>query len=280
MMAQENRISRDLFFKICFMYFANYILKILEIDEEIIEIKPTESITLKNIEKPKIFNEFLDFVAITKSGKILIFEFKKNSLRMSDLKQVFSYYKSFYCKNEGPVKTIIITISDKGKITEYDNDDLTYHPQIIKTKTIDKQQDLSIIRDKLKREVKLTSYECALLITFPLFKLEESEVEITEEMCKNIKKKKNCIPEEELDKITIAMYLNIIEYIDEDKQNRLMEMIGLAEKIEGIIAQIRNEARNDEKKNIINRLRENISIDEIARLLGTNKMEILNILQK
>lgn len=279
-MAQENRISRDLLFKICFMYFANYILKILGIDEEIIEIKPTESITLKNIEKPKIFNEFLDFVAITKSGKILIFEFKKNSLRTNDLKQAFSYYKSFYCKNEGPVKTIIITISDKGKITEYDNDDLTYHPQIIKTKTIDKQEDLSIIRDKFKREVKLTPCECSLIITFPLFKIKESEAEITEEMCNNIKKKKDCIPEEELDKIIIAMYLNIIEYIDEEKQNELMEMIGLAEKIEGIISQIRNEARTDGEKNIINRLLKNTSIDEIARLLGTNKMEVLNILQK
>lgn len=41
-MSQEERINRDLLFKICFMYFANHILKILGIDEEIVEISPTE----------------------------------------------------------------------------------------------------------------------------------------------------------------------------------------------------------------------------------------------
>ena len=81
----EKRINRDLMFKICFMYFANYMLKILGINEEIVEISPTELIGLESINKPKIFNNFLDFVAVTKSGKIIFFEFKKNTLRTKDL---------------------------------------------------------------------------------------------------------------------------------------------------------------------------------------------------
>jgi hypothetical protein len=60
------------------MYFANYILKILGINEEIVEISPTELIGLESISKPKIFNNFLDFAAITKSGK----SYFSNSRRM------------------------------------------------------------------------------------------------------------------------------------------------------------------------------------------------------
>jgi len=62
-MSQENRTNRDLIFKIGFIYFANYIPKILEIEEEIVEISPTELIGLESIRKPKIFNNFLDFAA-------------------------------------------------------------------------------------------------------------------------------------------------------------------------------------------------------------------------
>lgn len=52
------------------------------------------------------------------------------------------------------------------------------------------------------------------MIAVPLFKIKENDAEITEEMCKYLKEKKNCIPEKELDNMVPAMYLNIIEYID------------------------------------------------------------------
>jgi len=52
------------------------------------------------------------------------------------------------------------------------------------------------------------------MIALPLFKIKENDAEITEEMCKYLKEKKNCIPEKELDNMVPAMYLNIIEYID------------------------------------------------------------------
>ena len=71
------------------MYFLVHILKVLGIDEEIEEIMPTEKITFKKIGKQKIFENFLDFQALTKSGKILIFEVKKNPLTKKDLKQAY-----------------------------------------------------------------------------------------------------------------------------------------------------------------------------------------------
>jgi hypothetical protein len=50
-------------------------LKVLGIDEEIEEVLPTEHIAFENIDRPRIFDNFLDFHMKAKSGKILIFEF-------------------------------------------------------------------------------------------------------------------------------------------------------------------------------------------------------------
>ncbi len=283
-MVEKIRNNRDLMFKICFMYFANFVLKILEIDEEIVEISPTELIGIKNIKKPKIFNNFLDFAAITNSGKIILFEFKKNTLRTNDLKQSYKYFKHVYCKNQTHVDFIIITISDKGKIKEFIDKPLSFKPEIIKTKTINKQKDLSILRNKFKHNYKINSYDCTLMITLPLFKTDESEAEITEEMCIYIKKKSDCIPEEDLDNVILAMYLNILEYIDESKQEELMEMIGLTEKINGVISELKNAARAEGEKNgrkdIINRLLEKFTSDDVSEMLEIEKTALLNMLEE
>ncbi len=76
-MTLETQRNRDLLFKICFMYFLKHILRALGIDEEIKDILPTEKIIFENNKKPKIFDNFMDFRVLTKSGKIIIFEFKK-----------------------------------------------------------------------------------------------------------------------------------------------------------------------------------------------------------
>ena len=210
-MSIENQKNRDLFLKICFMYFLNNILNVLDIDEEIDDILPTELITVDKKGRLKIFDDLQDFRVSTKSGKIIIFEFKKNTLRSDDLQQLYNYYKRTYCKEKTDIIAILIVISKEGKITEYKELDITYHPRIIKTKKINKQEDLKIIRDKFENNEILTSMQCSLLITFPLFELNEKESKIVEEMCNNIKFKKHCIPKEKIDEIIMAMYLNILE---------------------------------------------------------------------
>lgn len=174
--------------------------------------------TFESIGKPKIFNRFLDFTILTKSGKIIIFEFKKNKLTEKDFKQLFDYYKPEFCKDEDNVRTIFIVISKEGMISEYEVSDIRFCPTIIKTKLINKHKDLKVIRDKFENNKILDSRECSLLIAFPLFELGESEDAIVEEMCLNIAQKGDCILDDELDGIIIGMYLNIVEYIDVEKQ--------------------------------------------------------------
>jgi hypothetical protein len=274
------------------MYFLVHILKVLGIEEEIVEILPSEKITFKKIGKRKIFDNFLDFQVLTKSGKILIFEFKKNPLTKNDLKQAYEYYDRTHCREKSDVKLILIVLSAKGKITEYTKLDITYPPQIIKTKKINKQKDLSIIRDKLEHDKELTMTECSLLIALPLFELKESEAEITEEICRYIVGKKHCISKDIIDEMTMAMYLNIIEYVDDERQEELLEMINMAETYQGVIAQIKNEGKtqwinkgrndgitegiNKGERNIIIRLLETHTIEEVATLLGMETSEILN----
>ena len=202
----ENIKNRDIFLKFCFMYFLVHILKVLGIDEEIDEILPSEQITFQKIGKEKIFDNFLDFQVLTKSGKILVFEFKKRTLTNDDLKQAFEYYDRVHCKQKADVKLIIIVLSNNGRIKEYTKLDITFHPEIIKTKSINKQKDLSIIRHKLEHNNDLTLYECSLLVALPLFELEESEADIIREVCELIKYKSDCIPNEIVDEISVAMY--------------------------------------------------------------------------
>lgn len=79
-----------------------------------------------------------------------------------------------------------------------------------------------MIRDKFENNEILDSRECSLLIAFPLFELGESEDAIVEEMCMNIAQKGDCIPDDELDGIIIGMYLNIVEYVDVEKQGHVL----------------------------------------------------------
>ena len=277
-MAEKIKNNRDQFLKFSFMYFLEHILKVLGIDEEIDEIMPTEMISFKKIGKRKLFDSFLDFHVVTKSEKILIFEFKKNPLTKNDLKQAFEYYDRLHCQKKADVKLIIILLSKDGKIREYTKLDITYHPQIIKTKKINKQKPLSIIRDKLQHNKKLTEEEISLLITLPLFDIKESEADITGEICGYMKYKRHCIPENLYDKMVLAMFLNIEEYVDEEKKEKLLEMINMAEAYQGVISEIRNEGRNKERKSIIIRLLKKLSVEEVAELLEMKSSEIEDML--
>ena len=286
LMSIENTKNRDLFIKACFIYLLNNILKILGIDEEVIDTIPTEYITEDKKENFKILDSLLDFAGLTESGKIIIFEFKKNTLRTKDLKQVYDYYRQVYCKEKTDVISIIIVISKYGEIYEYSELDITFHPQIIKTKEINKQEDLKIIRDKFRNNHKLTSMECTLLSTFPLFDIAESESQIIEEVCTNIKNKKHCIPKDEIEQIVRGMYLNILEYIDPEKQETLMEMIGVEDiKQRGDFAKIRKAERENiekrgekrGKKEIVDSLLKNYPLKTVSEMINIPISEIRSI---
>lgn len=285
-MAVEHQRNRDLLVKICFMYFLVNILKALGINEEIEDILPTEKITFENVKKPKLFDNFMDFRVLTKSGKIIIFEFKKNRLTTNDLKQLYEYYKPEFCKNDQNTKSMFIVISKGGNISEYQVSNMKFCPEIVKTKEINKQKDLKIIRNKFENNRKLNSYECSLVVAFPIFELEENEDTIVEEMCNNIRDKPHCIPVEESDTIVMGMYLNILEYIVPEKQKKLMENIKMEEKTEGLIASIisQGEKLGIEKgiekgeRNIIRKLLNKYSIDEISDMLDRKPSEIHHII--
>ena len=301
-MTKKIHKNRDLFLKFCFMHFLVHMLKVLGIDEEIEEVLPTEHIAFENIDRPRIFDNFLDFHMKAKSGKILIFEFKKHALTTKDLKQAYKYYDRIHCKYRADVKLIVIVISKKGKLKEYTTVDFTYHPQIVKTKTINKQKDLSIIRDKLKCDIELSLEESSLLVALPLFDLNEGEAEITEEICKYIKNKKHCIPKEVFGKIVVAMFFNITEYIEPEKQDKLLEMIGVAEEYKGLLAEIRDEGKAkwinegklegrlegklegrlegklEGKRDIINAMLKKFSIDTVCDFLDMERSEVEDIL--
>ena len=120
--------------------------------------------------------------------------------------------------------------------------------------------------------------ECTLLSTFPLFDIGESESQIIEEVCTNIKNKKHCIPKDEMEQIVRGMYLNILEYIDPEKQETLMEMIGVEDiRQRGDFAKIRKKERENGKKEIIDSLLKNYPLKTVSEMINIPISEIRNI---
>ena len=273
-MSVENERNRDIFLKFCFIYFLNHILTALGIDEEIVDMLPTEKISYKKTGRIKIFNNLFDFKALTKSGKIIIFEFKKNILRTDDLKQAFDYYTREFCRNDEDVELIMIVLSKGGKIKEYAKLNLTFHPTIIKTKKINKQKDLNQIKNKFDNNEKLTIQECSLLIALPLFDVKESESDIVRQTCLDIKNKKDCIPEEKLDEVIIGSYLNIIEYVDVSDQKELMEMIGMAKKAKGVLESYKEEMKLEMKDDVKAEVKEEVKAEVVQEIKGEYDIEM------
>ena len=60
-------------------------------------------------------------------------------------------------------------------------------------------------------------------------------------------------------------------------------MIGLAEKIEGVLSELRNEARlegmSKERRNIVNKLLEKHSADDVCKMLDIEISELTAILE-
>ena len=69
-------------------------------------------------------------------------------------------------------------------------------------------------------------------MALPLFKTGINEDVLVEKVCELIRDKSDCIPSEILDEISVAMYLNIVGYIGENKQDELLEMIDMDRKCE------------------------------------------------
>ena len=179
----------------------------------------------------------------------------------------------------------MVVISKFGKITEFTDLDLTFHPKIIKTKKINKDKDLKCIFDKFENNEMLTLRESSLLGALLLFERGISENILVERVCRYIRDKSDCISSWILDEISVAMYLNILEYVD--KQDELLVWIDMDKKCEGIMAQIKNESKKEgikeggvkTEKSIIKTLLESLSLNDVARYLHKGKSEILKILE-
>ena len=118
---------------------------------------------------------------------------------------------------------------------------------------------------------KLSFIQSSLLVALPLFETGVCGDVLVEKVCECIRDKSDCISSEILDEIIVAMYLNIVEYVDSDKRDELLEVIDMEEKCEGIIAQIRNDEWVKSEKSIIVTLLELFAIDDVARYLHKDK---------
>ena len=105
-----------------------------------------------------------------------------------------------------------------------------------------------------------------------------SEAEIVKQTCKYIRDKKILIPEEKLEEIGIITYLNILEYIDENEQEKYMEMIEMPKKFKGFLEKLKEESYNEGF--IHGWIELGGSIEELSERTGTPLDKIYEILNQ
>lgn len=118
-----------------------------------------------------------------------------------------------------------------------------------------------------------------MLIAFPLFEIDESEDVIVEEICEYIEKKSHCIPPDELDNVVAGMYLNIVEYIEFEKQDKMLEKIDMETKTQGVIESLTNQSFVDGRKSLMDEFLENHSMEEVAGFLGISLSELQDMIK-
>ena len=82
------------------------------------------------------------------------------------------------------------------------------------------------------------------------------------------------------------MYLNILEYIEFEKQDNLIEMIDMATRTEGVFAKMKREERNEGRtegiiegeRNIILELLKTKTLTEVSNMLNKDVSEIQKII--
>lgn len=89
-----------------------------------------------------------------------------------------------------------------------------------------------------------------------------------------------------LDENILGMYLNILEYIEVEKQDNLIEMIDMATRTEGVFAKMKREERNEGRtegiiegeRNIILELLKTKTLTEVSNMLNKDVSEIQKII--
>lgn len=86
-----------------------------------------------------------------------------------------------------------------------------------------------------------------------------------------MKNKNHCIPEEKIDEMVIAMYLNILEYVpDDERQKELMGKLKMATKSVRLIESIKERGLSELFKKAI----KHSSAEELARVHGMDVSEV------
>lgn len=254
--------NRDEYVKICELGYANTLLEVIDVNEEIERILPTEIINLN------LDNRFTDIRGLTKSGKIMILEGQTGVLLESDFFRYYDYYRDTFCDFYNDVIFIIICLSEgNNRKRAMVEENICFKPLVVELKKINGSKYLKRLRSKFKKQVELDHQDCGLLVHLPLFKLPISEKDYVREICGYIKKY-SCIPEDEKYRVIPAMYLNIEKYIDDEyEQEKLLEEINMLKYCENGLDRERRLAREDEAKKVTKQVTENLA----CKLLRSNQ---------
>ena len=78
----------------------------------------------------------------------------------------------------------------------------------------------------------------------------------------------------------MGLYFGIVGFVDEEKQNELMEMINMTTVYKGVVRELEKKGERRGKRMIISRLLEHSSYPQVARQLGMDEREVRKIMMR
>lgn len=264
------------------------IFKECEIEEEIVEVLPTEY-------QYKFNTYHLDYLCKTSDGVLRNIEFQSTKISKEDIKRFMTYGIVVNFEKYACVETLIIaTYPTKNKTYNYRiNKDTIYKVRLISLKNFDGDSRLERIENKIKNKEKITKEDVHDIVLLPLMNSIHSPQDILVKTIylanKCITSKKCLLHIKSLQPLLVAKLFKD----DEKEMKRLFDVIdmriryfeekieeGIKQGIEQGLEQGKTQGKEEQLFEVYKNLSEKFTLDEIAELLKKDKKELQAIITK
>ena len=227
----------DIILKLIIITYSNEFLKLIGEKRTIKRILKTNIITKKGRRL------YLDFLCELNDNTLLNIEFQFSGPYGDDLDRFFDYNIHSQVEYDKICETIIFSFktSNSGQKTRRMGFSKTIHPKFFYLGDIDFMKKLNTIENKFENNLNLTNMDEILLMLMCLVPKYKNKQEILERICRLLKKPE-LFDEEKIDTFKAVIGLEIRNFINEDKHEKMLGELNMTPESEKIISQAITEA--------------------------------------
>ena len=236
-MNREIHTIFDIILKLIIIAYSNEFLKLIG------EKRTIEKILKTNIITKKGRKLYLDFLCELNDNTLLNIEFQFSGPYGDDLDRFFDYNIHSQVEYDKICETIIFSFktSKSGQKTRRMGFSKTIHPKFFYLGDIDFMKKLNSIENKFENNLNLTNMDEILLMLMCLVPKYKNKQEILERVSR-ILKKPELFDEEKIDTFKAVIGLEIRNFTNENKHEKMLGDLNMTPESEKIISQAITEA--------------------------------------